>query len=334
MTISFKIENEDVALVNALRRIVLSEIPNVAFDASKDINIIVNTCSLHNEFIAHRLSLIPICLSEKEIESFEPDKYKFVLNVKNRSSSLLNVTTKDFDIYDKEGKPFSREFVEKVFPKNPETGEYILITKLKPNNLDNTKGDALHLEAHASLGIARNNACWSPVSLCTFFNNIDEARTNDKMGVIERERTFLKNKYGEPCSFTFLIESECRMRESYIFYKALDVLKNNLVQIVDNMESYKTEFFNGINIIYVDNCTHTMGNFLQAMIYNMFVRSKSQPKLDWQYIGYYQPHPLENTIVFKIKTKLNNNPKKAMTYAIGHLIKYLDMFKSKHVINP
>ena len=56
------------ALVNSLRRVMISEIPNVGFDhkTSEDssqnpIRIINNTSALHNEFIAHRIALVPIC---------------------------------------------------------------------------------------------------------------------------------------------------------------------------------------------------------------------------------------------------------------------------------
>ena len=53
------LDDVPVSLTNAIRRIILSEIPNVAF-YEKDIKIIENKSELHNEFIAHRTSLLPI----------------------------------------------------------------------------------------------------------------------------------------------------------------------------------------------------------------------------------------------------------------------------------
>ena len=64
--LQFKISNIDTAYVNASRRIILSEIPIAAFyfdtydTEHNDIVIIKNTGVLHNEFIAHRISLIPL----------------------------------------------------------------------------------------------------------------------------------------------------------------------------------------------------------------------------------------------------------------------------------
>jgi len=52
-----KIEDTDVYFVNALRRIMLSELPKLAID---DVIIYDNTSPLFDEIIAHRLGLIPV----------------------------------------------------------------------------------------------------------------------------------------------------------------------------------------------------------------------------------------------------------------------------------
>ena len=52
-----KIEDTDVYFVNALRRIMLSELPKLAID---DVIIYDNTSPLFDEIIAHRLGLVPI----------------------------------------------------------------------------------------------------------------------------------------------------------------------------------------------------------------------------------------------------------------------------------
>ena len=48
-----------VSLANSIRRILLSKIPNIAFN-QKDVRIIENVSSLHQQFITHRTSLLPI----------------------------------------------------------------------------------------------------------------------------------------------------------------------------------------------------------------------------------------------------------------------------------
>ena len=49
--------DSDVSFANALRRIILVETPTLAIEVVK---VIENTSVFHDEFLAHRLGLIPI----------------------------------------------------------------------------------------------------------------------------------------------------------------------------------------------------------------------------------------------------------------------------------
>jgi len=57
-TLRFNVENIDVSLANSLRRIMISEVPSMAVELVKIIN---NTSCLNDEYIAHRIGLIPLC---------------------------------------------------------------------------------------------------------------------------------------------------------------------------------------------------------------------------------------------------------------------------------
>ena len=72
---SLLIKDVPVALINSIRRILLSNIPTVTFndtwdnrDEHRHINVLKNTSSLHNEFINHRLSLVPLQMNNDNLK--------------------------------------------------------------------------------------------------------------------------------------------------------------------------------------------------------------------------------------------------------------------------
>lgn len=326
--ISFEIENVDVSVVNTLRRLIFTDIPNVGFffkindhHVENDITFMENTSPLHNEFLAHRLSLIPLHFSEKEIDEWDMNDYTFKLEKETTDNvHIVDVTTEDFKIFDSQGKEMPESFVRRVFPPNDITKDFILITKLRPEN--NEKKE-IKIEARARKGVVVDCICWSVVSLCTYFNTIDEEsakkaladlvkadpsnkeKITKEFNTLERYRHFKKNKYGEASSFQMSIDSECAMSPDYIFIKAIDVCVEMLRDIIEEIDnSIKIENIGEVPnfyIIKVPNYTHTIGGLLQSMIMNMHVRESGV--LD--YVGYSVPHPLEKAFIMKMKFKDN-----------------------------
>ena len=359
----FDIKNVDIAFVNSIRRIILTDIPNVAisFDPyiteNSDIVFKTNTSGLHNEYLGHRISLLPVHLTSEEIENYDPENpIKFKINVKNTGFEILDVTTNDI-VIEQRGVKLD---TQRVFPLHPITNDAILITKLKPNLYSNNIGEELNVEMTIRMGTAQTHSRWSPVSTCTYFNIINEEAADaayqkalselppnsnkesfkNQFDNLDKQRYFYTNKYNEANRFRFIIESECHLSPYYLFDKAIKILKEKVNSLVTNDKKYIVNLLNNtvanddedngdtdinkIYIVVIENEDHTLGNFLQSMIFNMLHRE--QKMVD--YIGYFKPHPLQNDIVFKIKLSETNsmftNIKEMFEYVVPKIIAYID----------
>jgi DNA-directed RNA polymerase subunit L len=342
--LTFSIKDVDIAIVNALRRIILSEIPTIALsfdplsDNNKDIVINANKSGLHNEFLAHRISLIPLCFPSKYLDDddYSPDDFIFKLKVKNTSSDIISVTSKDIKIYDKSNKLYPEDFHKQLFPRNPITKNHILITKLRPNIYNVDMGEEIDIEFKGTKNIAKVHSRWCPVSCCTLFNKVDDKEADEalketlvkaaetkgkplsnteinnikgRFNSLDRYRYFVKNKYGEASEFNFKVESECGVSPRYIFTKAFDVLIDKLNKLkVNTLEHNGVEVRNvntnqNFHEVVITDEDFTLLNVLQCLIYNKEIRS--DPATQLEYIGYYQPHPLDNKMILKLKFKTN-----------------------------
>ena len=141
-----EISGVNVAFVNALRRILLSEVPTWAIET---VDIYKNTSVLHDEIIVHRLGLIPIQFDDDEQQQ-SPQPPTFVLNVKGTDHTPLSVYAKDLQSSQNVTLPH----------------ESILLAKLG-------KDQEIHLKATCAQGIGQTHGKWSPVST-VFYSCVDD----------------------------------------------------------------------------------------------------------------------------------------------------------------
>jgi DNA-directed RNA polymerase subunit L len=347
---SFEINDIDVSVVNALRRTILSEIPNVCFmydpyDPSEStVKIFDNTGSLHNEFIGHRLGLIPLCFDEDQVYKICKNEinFKFTLKKQNTSGEIIPVMTSDFILYELSGKVIDGDEREKILPKNSISGDYILITKLKPNLSDYNNGELINVHCVPKAGTALQHAAWCPVSLCVFHNKMDEKAAekafegwmqkhrdlrkedgrqpltdheekeyHNRFFIMDAYRHFVKNSYGEPSSFNFDIESECGLSPIFLIFKGLHVLSQKVWRIFERLRTNDPNITinphpadpSNMFEIQIEGEGHTLGNLMQSLMFNMYVRDRKE----LSYVGYYQSHPLEEHVSLKIKTVVEKN---------------------------
>lgn len=323
----FTVSNVDVSVVNSIRRTILSDVHTVAFhfDARRsenpDINILVNETPLHNEFLSQRLGMVPIHFQSQEIADWNKDDYTFEIDQTNDGKSFKDITTEHINVK-RRGVPVDGS---RLFPRNSLTGDFIIITKLPPVKSDGSL-TVLKVELTASKGCGKTHCCFSPTSVCTFMNRIvegelyklaearyveDNAQVAEKeqllkqFKVIDGQREYYKNEYGEACQFDFKLESECALKPHEIFQHAIDILIRRISAVRErfatrdiNVKSIGEETFE----VKVDGESHTLGNLLQSLIYNEHIRGRGGDEIS--FIGYNVPHPLAELVVFKLRSSL------------------------------
>ncbi|CAM8935334.1 hypothetical protein QQ045_015312 [Rhodiola kirilowii] len=176
----FELRDTDASIANALRRVMIAEVPTIAIDL---VEIETNSSVLNDEFIAHRLGLIPLKSDRAMSMRFSRDcdacdgdgqcefcSVEFHLRAKCINEQTLEVTSKD--LYSSDHTVVPVDFNEATgFETNDQRG--IIIVKLR-------KGQELRLRAIARKGIGKDHAKWSPAATVTFMYE-PEIHINEEM---------------------------------------------------------------------------------------------------------------------------------------------------------
>ena len=300
--LSFDLNNKSkdikISLANAIRRTIISDIATYAIDA-KNINFIENTSMLNNEFLAHRLTLIPIVSNLKDIN------YNNIIiscKKKNDNENMESIYVKDFVCKDSETEEIIDNNLIFKYPN-------ILFGKLR-------NGNFISFECK----LTQNNSefggsFFCPVATCVYTFKIDTEKANqiknqlnesekNSFDVQNNERVYLKNDEGEPEIYQFKLES-------IGFFEPKEIIRLGINALITKLLNMKFEFRNkeketrikliddsDFFIFSIDHENETLGNLVSTYLtYNSNV----------YYAGYVIEHPLKHNIVLKVKLNTNNN---------------------------
>jgi DNA-directed RNA polymerase subunit L len=323
-SISFDLNNNSkeikISLANAIRRTIISDIETYIIDPNKVV-FYENNSILNNEFLKHRISLIPVI---SDIENIDYENIIIECKKNNDDENIISVYVSDFVCKDeKTGEIIDNSKLFK-YPK-------ILFAKLKLNQYISLEGKLT--KNNPTNG---NDSAYMAVSKCVYTFKIDQKEvksiTNnmskeEKTSFLtqENERVYERNEIGDPNVYEFIIDS-------IGFYEPLKIVHKGFDYLIKHLENVKNEFLNTkSNIVQhiesedlnsdfydflMDNENDTIGNLLTSYL-------MSNSKVN--YCGYVIKHPLRKNIVLRIKLNEENTLDKNVEVIIKMIDYIIDL---------
>lgn len=321
----FTLSGVNVSLANAIRRIILSDIPLVVFRTTPNeqnkCNIITNTSRLNNEIIKQRLSCIPIHITD--IDEFPLKHYIMEVNVENNTDTIMYVTSENFSIKDlNTGKFLSESKVREIFPADETTGYFIDFVRLRPRISDEIPGERIHLTCEFDVGSAKEDGMFNAVSTCSYGFTVDTA-TQDAVlakkiqtwkdeGKTEKEIDFESKNWKlldgkritKENSFDFNIKSVGVYTNHEIVDIACKLLIDKFQELNGIIEKDELEIRSADNTmsncfdIILQNEDYTIGKVLEYFLYTNLYGSNVLT-----YCGFKKMHPHDDYSIIRVAYK-------------------------------
>jgi DNA-directed RNA polymerase subunit L len=321
----FTLSGVNVSLANAIRRIILSDVPLVVFRTTPNeqnkCNIITNTSRLNNEIIKQRLSCIPIHIND--IENFPLKNYIMEVHIENNTDTIIYVTSENFKIKDlNTGNFLSESKVREIFPADDTTGYFIDFVRLRPRISDDIPGEKIHLTCEFDVGSAKEDGMFNAVSTCSYGFTVDTASQDATLakkiqtwkdeGKSEKEIDFESKNWKlldgkritKADSFDFNIKSVGVYSNNEIADIACQLLIDkfqHLDSIIEKDEleikSADSTMSNCFDII-LENEDYTIGKVLEYFLYTNFYGQNILT-----YCGFKKMHPHDEYSIIRVAYK-------------------------------
>lgn len=286
-----ELKNVPVSFVNALRRILLAEIPVVVVT---NVEILENTTSMTHEMLRHRVEMLPVNVKPEEAGVIRDTKLELRYFT---SPDAREVTSDDFSVNGP--KP-------NILLHDRDLDTPMHFMTLKPN-------ESIHIKA--SLAVVPTGG--SHVCVSTFRNHIDkdtatvdrdtfimqsgedEAARREAGRVFDAfhvQRSFHRNKdTGRPDWFDLTIESNGTLDARDLLTRAATILKDKITEWVKTPILREAD---GWYRMETEGETYTLGQLLQEVIYTAGLV---------EFVSRDIGHPLTPRLTVRFQTK-NTQP--------------------------
>ena len=347
--LKFTLLDCNMSIANALRRIIISDIPTFVFRtypySENKAEITHNTTRFHNEIIKQRLSCVPIHINDMD---FPYKDYIVEVDVKNDTDNIIYVTTKDFKIKNIKTEVYSDESaVRAIFPPSSKTGDYIEFARLQPKLSENIEGERLTFRCGLDIGKASQDGSFNVISTCAYECTPDMAKANEVWG--EKEAAMKKNqisdediefekrnwflleakRYHQPNSYDFIIETVGVFENSEIVIKACEIMVSKCEKFLYDLEHGKvsivpseTTLKNGFDVTLV-NEDYTLGKVIEFYLYQQnFIADKTL-----SFCGFRKPHPHATDSIIRVAFHSEIDPVGVSGYIQGATHNAITAFK-------
>jgi DNA-directed RNA polymerase alpha subunit/DNA-directed RNA polymerase subunit L len=299
--IKTEFENFPVTFVNALRRIVVSEIPTVVI---RNIEVLANTTQLPHEMVIHRMSLLPVNVEHTETNIIRDTK---VVLRQMPDSESHDLTTDDFAV--ESGR-------DNIIMKDRDLGTPILFIRVR-------KGEEIHVKGDLAveLGSQVCNVSWkfhideerAKIDKERYVEGGGDARVFDNFYV---QKSIAVDEKGRPRWIDLGIESVGVLKSKDILKLAVQKLRKDIdtwhkdAVIVRGPEAHVfsvTQDFGG----------HTIGALLQEVIYHSRAVSV---------VNYDVEHPLRPSMTLKFLTQMK--PEDILKQAVNTIHDYCEIVEN------
>jgi DNA-directed RNA polymerase subunit L len=322
-TLTFTISDTDVSYVNAIRRTLISDIPVVVFKtlpySENKCKIFLNTSRLHNEVIKQRLSCIPICITDLNMNILK--NLLLEVDVENTTDTCMYVTTGDFKIKDvTTNKYLEKNIVKKIFPPFvcPNGTEYYIdFLRLRPKLTDTIPGERIKLTCEFSIDTAKKDGAFNVTGTCALNGTTDVAKMEEQLEIIkqqwkdegktEKEIKFAAanwklldgKRYVIKDSFDFIIKTIGIYDNDKLIINACDILVERLKKLRDGelkIDKITDTTLPNCYTILLPNEDYTIGNMLNHELYSKFYKDLKI----LNFTSFSKEHPHDTDGILKI----------------------------------
>ena len=348
----FTLSDVNVSYANALRRIIVADIPTVVFrtfpHAANRASIETNTTRFNNEIIKQRLSCVPIhhVAVDQPIEDLVVE-----IDVTNSTDAITYITTEDFKVKNiKADKYLPDTEAKKMFPPNALTGTYIDFARLRPKLTQSGSGEALKLNCRLDIGTAREDGAYNVACMCTYGLTKDENKAKEawaeKRQSLQKEGAskedielqeknwplLMAKRYTRPDSFDFAIETVGVYNNMELVKLGCAVMQKQLDQFAEMIQQQAADII-GTSATTMPNAydvklagiDYTVGKVIEYYLYATYFASEPL-KLGFsalptggrtiQYCGFKKPHPHIDESLLRVSFISDGNDKDTLVFML------------------